>query len=79
VLLETFALFAAGLGLALGLAFTAISMLREPLRTIVPHLTLTPPVIFEAIALASLLALATGAAPAFNAMRIPPSAALRER
>lgn len=79
VLLETFALFAAGLCLALGFAFTAISMLREPLRTIVPDLMLTPPVIVEAVALAALLALATGAAPAFNAMRIPPSAALRER
>ncbi|MBB3609234.1 ABC transporter permease [Rhizobium sp. BK602] len=79
VLLETFALFAAGLCLALGFAYTAISMLREPLRTIVPDLMLTPQVIVEAVALAALLALATGAAPAFNAMRIPPSAVLRER
>lgn len=79
VILETVALFAAGLSLALGLALVAVSILREPLRTIVPDLTLTPSVIFEAVALAFLLALTTGAAPAFNAMRIPSSAALRER
>ncbi|HEY0121966.1 MAG TPA: FtsX-like permease family protein [Rhizobium sp.] len=79
VLAETFALFAAGLGLALGFAFAAILFLREPLRTIVPDLTLTPPTIVQAIALAALLALATGVAPAFNAMRVPPNAALRER
>lgn len=79
VLAETSALFATGLGLALGLAFTAILLLREPLRTIVPDLTLTPSIIAEAIVLAALLALATGVAPAFNAMRVPPSAALRER
>lgn len=79
VLAETFALFAAGLGLALGLATTAILFLKEPLRTIVPDLTLTPSIIAEATALAGLLALATGVAPAFNAMRVPPNAALRER
>ncbi|HEX8048059.1 ABC transporter permease [Rhizobium sp.] len=79
VLAETVALFAAGLGLALGFAFTAILFLREPLRTIVPDLTLTPPIILAAIGLAALLALATGITPAFNAMRVPPNAALRER
>ncbi|MEZ2218724.1 ABC transporter permease [Rhizobium sp. RCC_161_2] len=79
VLAETFALFTAGLSLALGLAFAAILFLREPLRTIVPELTLTSPIIVQAIALAALLALATGIAPAFNAMRVPPNAALRER
>ncbi|WP_286202989.1 ABC transporter permease [Rhizobium lusitanum] len=79
VLAETSALFAAGLSLGLGLATAAILLLHEPLRTIVPDLTLTPPIIVQAIVLAALLALATGIAPAFNAIRVPPSAALRER
>jgi putative ABC transport system permease protein len=79
VLAETFALFTAGLSLALGFAFAAILFLREPLRTIVPDLMLTSPIIVQAITLAALLALATGIAPAFNAMRVPPNAALRER
>ncbi|MEF0941518.1 ABC transporter permease [Rhizobium sp. BR 362] len=79
ILAETFALFAVGLSLGLGFAFMAVVFLREPLRTIVPHLVLTPPIILQAIGLAVLLALATGAAPAFNAIRVPPNAALRER
>jgi len=79
VLAETFALFAIGLGLGLGFAFTAIMFLREPLRTIVPDLVLTPPIVLGATGLAVLLALATGVAPALNAIRVPPNAALRER
>ncbi|MGY5811101.1 ABC transporter permease [Rhizobium sp. LEGMi198b] len=79
ILAETFALFAVGLSFGLGFAFTAVMFLREPLRTIVPDLVLTPAIILEATGLAVLLALATGVAPAFNAIRVPPNAALRER
>ncbi len=79
VLAETIALFAAGLSLGLGLAMAAMTLLQEPLSAIVPSLSLTPGIVFTGIGFALLLAFLTGSAPALNAMRITPAAALKER
>ncbi len=79
VLAETFGLFAAGLGLAVCLAYAAIILLREPLHTIVPDMSLAPATVLQAIGLSAVLAAATAAIPAYGAMRVPPHAALREK
>ena len=77
VLAETALIFALGLGLGLSAAALATSILAAPLATIVPSLTLSPAIVGNAAALAALFALLTGGIPAVNAMRIPPSAALK--
>ena len=79
VLAETFSLFAAGLGLAVCLAYAAIILLREPLHTVVPDMSLAPATVLQAIGLSAVLALATAAIPACGAIRVPPHAALREK
>lgn len=79
VLAETFSLFAAGLGLAVCLAYAAIILLREPLHTVVPDMSLAPATVLQAIGLSAVLAAATAAIPAYGAMRVPPHAALREK
>jgi putative ABC transport system permease protein len=79
VLAETFSLFAAGLGLAVCLAYAAIILLREPLHTVVPDMSLAPATVLQAIGLSAVLAVATAAIPAYGAMRVPPHAALREK
>lgn len=79
VLAETFSLFAAGLGLAVCLAYAAIILLREPLHTVVPDMSLAPATVLQAIGLSAVLALATAAIPAYGAIRVPPHTALREK
>jgi len=79
VLAETFSLFAAGLGLAVCLAYAAIILLREPLHTVVPDMSLAPATVLQAIGLSAVLAAATAVIPAYGAMRVPPHAALREK
>ncbi|NKJ06548.1 FtsX-like permease family protein [Rhizobium sp. SG741] len=79
VLAETFSLFAAGLALAVCLAYAAIILLREPLHTVVPDMSLAPATVLQAIGLSAVLAAATAVIPAYGAMRAPPHAALREK
>lgn len=79
VLAETFSLFAAGLALAVCLAYAAIILLREPLHTVVPDMSLAPATVLQAIGLSAVLAAATAVIPAYGAMRVPPHAALREK
>ncbi|MCG7622234.1 ABC transporter permease [Epibacterium sp. Ofav1-8] len=79
VLAETLVLFALGLCLGLSLTAAVIPMLADALQSVVPGLYLTPRVIGTAVALAVGFALACGALPSINALRLPIAAALKHR
>ena len=79
VLAETLVLFALGLCLGLSLTAAVIPVLADALQSVVPGLYLTPRVIATAVALAVGFALACGALPSINALRLPIAAALKHR
>lgn len=78
VIAETLVLFALGLASAFSLAWLVVGLLQEPLSPIVPSIRLAPSIALSGAAIAGLLAVAAGALPAINAMRIAPTAALKE-
>lgn len=79
VLSETLVLFALGLTLGLTLTAAVIPLLGDALQSVVPGLYLTPRILATAVGLALAFALACGAIPAFNALRLPIAATLKHR
>jgi len=77
VLAETVWLFALGVGLGLVAAYGAATVLSGPLSTIVPSLTISAPIMLNAVGLAAVFAVLTGGLPAMNAMLTPSAAALK--